>query len=153
MRLSSIILVKLLSEHTTYLWSSWWAEHSTTPYVVLRRSWWSLLIWRSSYSTSISKTNTGLVLNNSASIWRTSLSKSVMLLLEMAVSVVWLLAILILELLRCFIRDQLALWWLNEHLFLQELPLWGYGLRYKYGIFQQLISPEGDQLEVRQLLL
>jgi len=29
----------------------------------------------------------------------------------------------------------------------QELPLWGYGLRYKYGIFQQLISPEGDQLE------
>lgn len=30
----------------------------------------------------------------------------------------------------------------------QELPLWGYGLRYKYGIFQQLISPEGNQLEV-----
>jgi starch phosphorylase len=30
----------------------------------------------------------------------------------------------------------------------QELPLWGYGLRYKYGIFQQLISPAGDQLEV-----
>jgi glycogen phosphorylase len=29
----------------------------------------------------------------------------------------------------------------------QELPLWGYGLRYKYGIFQQLISPEGAQLE------
>ncbi|KAJ7199601.1 glycogen phosphorylase, partial [Mycena pura] len=29
----------------------------------------------------------------------------------------------------------------------QELPLWGYGLRYKYGIFQQLISPRGDQLE------
>ncbi|KAF9260379.1 glycogen phosphorylase [Marasmius fiardii PR-910] len=29
----------------------------------------------------------------------------------------------------------------------QELPLWGYGLRYKYGIFQQLISPEGGQLE------
>jgi glycogen phosphorylase len=29
----------------------------------------------------------------------------------------------------------------------QELPLWGYGLRYKYGIFQQLISPEGNQLE------
>ncbi|KII90237.1 glycosyltransferase family 35 protein [Plicaturopsis crispa FD-325 SS-3] len=29
----------------------------------------------------------------------------------------------------------------------QELPLWGYGLRYKYGIFQQLISPEGQQLE------
>lgn len=28
-----------------------------------------------------------------------------------------------------------------------ELPLWGYGLRYKYGIFQQLISPEGQQLE------
>lgn len=28
-----------------------------------------------------------------------------------------------------------------------ELPLWGYGLRYKYGIFQQLISPEGNQLE------
>ncbi|KAI6118426.1 glycogen phosphorylase [Pisolithus sp. B1] len=24
---------------------------------------------------------------------------------------------------------------------------WGYGLRYKYGIFQQLISPEGQQLE------
>ncbi|PPQ83162.1 hypothetical protein CVT25_005409 [Psilocybe cyanescens] len=29
----------------------------------------------------------------------------------------------------------------------QELPVWGYGLRYKYGIFQQLISPSGDQLE------
>ncbi|KZT00396.1 glycosyltransferase family 35 protein [Laetiporus sulphureus 93-53] len=29
----------------------------------------------------------------------------------------------------------------------QELPVWGYGLRYKYGIFQQLISPEGAQLE------
>ncbi|TRM58249.1 glycosyltransferase family 35 protein [Schizophyllum amplum] len=28
-----------------------------------------------------------------------------------------------------------------------ELPVWGYGLRYKYGIFQQLISPEGQQLE------
>ena len=31
----------------------------------------------------------------------------------------------------------------------QELPVWGYGLRYKYGIFQQLISPNGEQLEVR----
>lgn len=30
----------------------------------------------------------------------------------------------------------------------QELPVWGYGLRYKYGIFQQFISPEGEQLEV-----
>ncbi|TFY65313.1 hypothetical protein EVJ58_g2047 [Rhodofomes roseus] len=29
----------------------------------------------------------------------------------------------------------------------QELPVWGYGLRYKYGIFQQHISPEGAQLE------
>ncbi|KAH9943655.1 glycogen phosphorylase [Amylocystis lapponica] len=29
----------------------------------------------------------------------------------------------------------------------QELPMWGYGLRYKYGIFQQLISPDGSQLE------
>ncbi|KJA26532.1 glycosyltransferase family 35 protein [Hypholoma sublateritium FD-334 SS-4] len=29
----------------------------------------------------------------------------------------------------------------------QELPVWGYGLRYKYGIFQQLISPQGEQLE------
>ncbi|KAK7460678.1 Non-essential glycogen phosphorylase [Stygiomarasmius scandens] len=29
----------------------------------------------------------------------------------------------------------------------QELPVWGYGLRYRYGIFQQLISPEGQQLE------
>ncbi|KAF5343898.1 hypothetical protein D9758_012112 [Tetrapyrgos nigripes] len=29
----------------------------------------------------------------------------------------------------------------------QELPVWGYGLRYRYGIFQQLISPEGNQLE------
>ena len=29
----------------------------------------------------------------------------------------------------------------------QELPVWGYGLRYKYGIFQQLISPDGEQLE------
>ncbi|KAG6910455.1 hypothetical protein DXG01_010380 [Tephrocybe rancida] len=33
----------------------------------------------------------------------------------------------------------------------QELPLWGYGLRYKYGIFQQLISPEGNQLELPRL--
>ena len=32
---------------------------------------------------------------------------------------------------------------------IQELPVWGYGLRYKYGIFQQLISPEGNQLEVK----
>jgi len=31
----------------------------------------------------------------------------------------------------------------------QELPVWGYGLRYKYGIFQQHISPDGEQLEVR----
>jgi starch phosphorylase len=29
----------------------------------------------------------------------------------------------------------------------QELPLWGYGLRYQYGIFQQLIGPDGTQLE------
>jgi starch phosphorylase len=29
----------------------------------------------------------------------------------------------------------------------QELPVWGYGLRYKYGIFQQLIGPDGTQLE------
>ncbi|KAG2359351.1 glycosyltransferase family 35 protein [Suillus spraguei] len=29
----------------------------------------------------------------------------------------------------------------------QELPVWGYGLRYRYGIFQQLISPDGQQLE------
>jgi starch phosphorylase len=30
----------------------------------------------------------------------------------------------------------------------QELPVWGYGLRYKYGIFQQLIkSDDGSQLE------
>lgn len=29
----------------------------------------------------------------------------------------------------------------------QELPVWGYGLRYKYGIFQQLISQDGEQLE------
>ncbi|KLO16468.1 glycosyltransferase family 35 protein [Schizopora paradoxa] len=29
----------------------------------------------------------------------------------------------------------------------QELPVWGYGLRYKYGIFQQLIAPDGSQLE------
>ncbi|KAI0318398.1 glycosyltransferase family 35 protein [Amylostereum chailletii] len=30
----------------------------------------------------------------------------------------------------------------------QELPLWGYGLRYKYGIFQQLIKEDdGTQLE------
>ncbi|KAJ7739499.1 hypothetical protein B0H14DRAFT_3515781 [Mycena olivaceomarginata] len=28
----------------------------------------------------------------------------------------------------------------------QELPVWGYGLRYKYGIFQQLISPADDSL-------
>lgn len=29
----------------------------------------------------------------------------------------------------------------------QELPIWGYGLRYKYGIFQQLIASDGSQLE------
>ena len=29
----------------------------------------------------------------------------------------------------------------------QELPIWGYGLRYKYGIFQQLIAADGSQLE------
>jgi starch phosphorylase len=30
----------------------------------------------------------------------------------------------------------------------QELPVWGYGLRYKYGIFQQLIkADDGTQLE------
>lgn len=29
----------------------------------------------------------------------------------------------------------------------QELPVWGYSLRYKYGIFQQLIAPDGSQLE------
>ncbi|EMD35202.1 glycosyltransferase family 35 protein [Gelatoporia subvermispora B] len=29
----------------------------------------------------------------------------------------------------------------------QELPVWGYGLRYKYGIFKQLIGPDGSQLE------
>lgn len=28
-----------------------------------------------------------------------------------------------------------------------ELPVWGYGLRYKYGIFQQLIAADGSQLE------
>jgi len=28
-----------------------------------------------------------------------------------------------------------------------ELPIWGYGLRYKYGIFQQLIAPDGSQFE------
>lgn len=28
-----------------------------------------------------------------------------------------------------------------------ELPVWGYGLRYKYGIFQQLIAPNGSQFE------
>ena len=35
----------------------------------------------------------------------------------------------------------------------QELPVWGYGLRYEYGIFQQLISPEGEQLEVSVQLM
>ncbi|KAJ8584084.1 phosphorylase-domain-containing protein [Rhizopogon salebrosus TDB-379] len=29
----------------------------------------------------------------------------------------------------------------------QELPVWGYGLRCKYSIFQQLIPPDGQQLE------
>jgi starch phosphorylase len=29
----------------------------------------------------------------------------------------------------------------------QDLPVWGYSLRYKYGIFQQLIGPDGSQLE------
>ncbi|KIM29179.1 glycosyltransferase family 35 protein [Serendipita vermifera MAFF 305830] len=28
-----------------------------------------------------------------------------------------------------------------------ELPVWGYGLRYQYGMFQQLIAPDGSQLE------
>lgn len=28
-----------------------------------------------------------------------------------------------------------------------QLPVWGYGLRYKYGIFQQLIAPDGSQFE------
>ncbi|KAG8830805.1 Non-essential glycogen phosphorylase, partial [Serendipita sp. 399] len=28
-----------------------------------------------------------------------------------------------------------------------EIPLWGYGLRYHYGMFQQLIGPDGSQLE------
>ena len=28
-----------------------------------------------------------------------------------------------------------------------DLPVWGYGLRYKYGIFQQLIASDGSQLE------
>lgn len=28
-----------------------------------------------------------------------------------------------------------------------EIPLWGYGLRYHYGMFQQLIAPDGSQLE------
>ncbi|PVG00093.1 putative glycogen phosphorylase [Serendipita vermifera] len=28
-----------------------------------------------------------------------------------------------------------------------ELPLWGYGLRYHYGMFQQLIASDGSQLE------
>ena len=28
-----------------------------------------------------------------------------------------------------------------------ELPLWGYGLRYQYGTFQQLIALDGSQLE------
>jgi glycogen phosphorylase len=28
-----------------------------------------------------------------------------------------------------------------------ELPVWGYGLRYHYGMFQQLIGPDGSQLE------
>lgn len=28
-----------------------------------------------------------------------------------------------------------------------ELPLWGYGLKYQYGTFQQLIAPDGSQLE------
>lgn len=34
----------------------------------------------------------------------------------------------------------------------QDLPVWGYGLRYKYGIFQQLISPEGDPPPPRPFL-
>ena len=29
----------------------------------------------------------------------------------------------------------------------QELPVWGYGLRYRYGIFQQLIAPDGSQID------
>jgi len=28
-----------------------------------------------------------------------------------------------------------------------EIPVWGYGLRYHYGMFQQLIGPDGSQLE------
>lgn len=29
-----------------------------------------------------------------------------------------------------------------------EIPAWGYGIRYDYGIFKQQIDPEGNQVEV-----
>lgn len=110
MRLSLTIRVRLPSEHITCPWSSWWAEHSTTPYARLHTYPTLTLIWWSSCSTSVSKTNTGVVSKSSASIWRTYSSKNAMLLLEMAVLVVWLLVILIPGLLRCFSFDRLALY-------------------------------------------
>ena len=33
-----------------------------------------------------------------------------------------------------------------------EIPVWGYGLRYQYGIFQQLIGPDGRYVLCSQLL-
>ncbi|KAJ6472746.1 hypothetical protein C8R47DRAFT_1324652 [Mycena vitilis] len=63
---------------------------------------------------------------SSASAWRTSSTRSATPRWATAGSVAWLRATL----------DSSAS---------QELPVWGYGLRYKYGIFQQLISPEGNQ--------
>lgn len=64
----------------------------------------------------------------------------------MEVSVVWLLATYALHSQQ---RNQKR--WLTvmkiDSMATLNLPGWGYGLRYNYGIFKQLISNSGEQLE------